>query len=1035
MITSSQKLDEMYDHIRAVFLPRQNPVTGLFPASTDINDHGDYTDAWVRDNVYTIMAPWALSLAYKRRGEEVRSDQLEQITIKLMRGLLQSMMRQSPKVERFKVNQNQYDCLHAKYDTGTGLPVVADDAWGHLQIDATSIWLLMLAQMTAGGIRIIFTQGEVNFVQNLLYYISRAHRTPDFGIWERGNKINNGKTEVNASSVGMAKSAMQALDGLNLFGKNGPKTAVVHTMTDAVARCRTTLEALLPRESGSKECDSALLSIIGFPAFAVGDADLVKRTREEILVKLGGNYGCKRFLLDGHQSVLEDGSRMYYEHSELINFEHVESEWPLFYTYLYIDSLFSGDYPKADFFRKKLEDLMVDKDGQSLLPELYYVEKEHVEAEKKHPGSQPRVPNQNVPLIWAQSLYLVGRLLHEDLLDLDDVDPLNLRLRNRRQQEASVALVVLAQNQKVKRRLESFGVISETLEDIQPVQVIAASHLVEAYHQLGANEQLGLTGRPRRILQSLSTSHAYNINKQKLLCLSSLQNERSGFQKWDGDVVSQIVRDEIVHIRKHWFHAEPAVFTLLIDEVICDVPNISGLFGTLRDFQLRNEGDRISHATADIAFRSARINEMSMPDLCLTTFNEHSSSLHQEFHEYDFIDVDKPLLDQVLCADAEADKVAALKELCQKHLSLEHQFCLVDGKKVTFMRVLDDVYTKAKMAHQWLLVRLTYALRGKPSPDVAEAVSDIMVRRIGLVVGSDPDSESHIRSPLTIDELVEVVKGTSDDLLEQALTLEMITSIGSLIRTQPELFDGLRTIRMQHLMNMCQVKRELSCEEKIEVFQRLSTLSPACLYQDILAIFTLQHDAYVQELESGYTTSTANLTNVFSVAGDDKMLGTDWLQWRMARGSITRFDKDFLKSIWDSLSHANWIAFGNEHAAETVLDCKRALSSMTPGEETFAVLIEEMLHHMHPAYYKSIVVEALVAFTEYCAEHPESYFEQMLNLGVLVDEAADLYVKEARDITIEVGGDERALDYLLNESPQKVQTAFKRTLDGYAGSR
>jgi len=59
----------------------------------------------------------------------------------------------------------------------------------------------------------------VNFVQNLVYYIGRAYRTPNYGLWERGNKINHGNPELNASSVGMAKAALEAINGLNLFGK------------------------------------------------------------------------------------------------------------------------------------------------------------------------------------------------------------------------------------------------------------------------------------------------------------------------------------------------------------------------------------------------------------------------------------------------------------------------------------------------------------------------------------------------------------------------------------------------------------------------------------------------------------------------------------------------------------------------------------------------------------------------------------------------------------------------------------------------
>ena len=48
-------------------------------------------------------------------------------------------------------------------------------------------------------------QDEVAFVQNLVFYIERAYRTPDFGMWERGTVHDDGTCEVHASSIGMAK--------------------------------------------------------------------------------------------------------------------------------------------------------------------------------------------------------------------------------------------------------------------------------------------------------------------------------------------------------------------------------------------------------------------------------------------------------------------------------------------------------------------------------------------------------------------------------------------------------------------------------------------------------------------------------------------------------------------------------------------------------------------------------------------------------------------------------------------------------------
>jgi phosphorylase kinase alpha/beta subunit len=63
-----------------------------------------------------------------------------------------AMMQQKDKVEKFKSTQNPLDAVHAKYSSSTGQTVVRDDEWGHLQIDAVSLYLLILAQMTASGV-------------------------------------------------------------------------------------------------------------------------------------------------------------------------------------------------------------------------------------------------------------------------------------------------------------------------------------------------------------------------------------------------------------------------------------------------------------------------------------------------------------------------------------------------------------------------------------------------------------------------------------------------------------------------------------------------------------------------------------------------------------------------------------------------------------------------------------------------------------------------------------------------------------------
>lgn len=66
---------------------------------------------------------------------------------------LYPLILQLDKVEKFKYSRSTSDSLHAKYNTKTCAIVVGDDQWGHLQVDATSLFLLFLAQMTASGMR------------------------------------------------------------------------------------------------------------------------------------------------------------------------------------------------------------------------------------------------------------------------------------------------------------------------------------------------------------------------------------------------------------------------------------------------------------------------------------------------------------------------------------------------------------------------------------------------------------------------------------------------------------------------------------------------------------------------------------------------------------------------------------------------------------------------------------------------------------------------------------------------------------------
>ncbi|XP_044256007.1 probable phosphorylase b kinase regulatory subunit alpha isoform X1 [Tribolium madens] len=507
---SGVRLDYYHRLVHKIIMSNQNPVTGLFPASLE-NSH-----AWIRDNVYCILAVWGLSMSYKKMADQdedrAKTYELEQSCVKLMRGLLMAMMQQKEKVERFKQTQNPLDSLHAKYSSQTGEIVVGDNEWGHLQIDAISLYLLILAQMTASGLQIVFNLDEVAFIQNLVFYIECAYCTPDYGIWERGDKTNHGLPELNASSIGMAKAALEAMNELDLFGARGGPYSIIHVLADEAQKCQAVLQSMLPRESSSKEIDSGLLSVVSFPAFAVDDPDLLQYTKDQIIEKLQGRYGCKRFLRDGYKTPKEDPRRLYYEPWELRMFENIECEWPLFFCYLIIENCFRGNKERAAEYTQQLEDIMIrTEDGLRFVPELYSVPQELVEAEYREPGTQKRVALGHCPFLWAQSLYIVGKLLQEGFLAPGELDPLNRRLCSEKKPDVVVQVVILAEDNEIRDKLAEHDIMVQTISEVAPIEVQPARVLSHLYTYLGRNKKLGLSGRKSRDVGILSTSKLYSL--------------------------------------------------------------------------------------------------------------------------------------------------------------------------------------------------------------------------------------------------------------------------------------------------------------------------------------------------------------------------------------------------------------------------------------------------------------------------------------------------------------------------------------------
>ena len=1008
-------LNEFYNELDFAILSKQNPVTGLLPASTAITTHGNYTDAWVRDNVYSILAVWGLAAAYRRFDDASgRAYELEKRTIHLMRGLLRSMMQQADKVEAFKHSRQPQDALHAKYDTRTGDVVVGDSEWGHLQIDATSVFLLMLAQMISGGLEIVWSLDEVTFVQNLVYYIERAYRTPDYGIWERGAKSNAGEVELNASSVGMAKAALEALSGFNLFGSKGGQASVIHVAPDNIAQADITLRSMLPRESQSKEIDAALLSVIGFPAFAIDDPVLATKVSQELSTKLEGRYGLRRFLRDGHQTVLEDESRLHYQREELKQFENVESEWPLFFAYRFLSAALVQDEPLTELYFSKLQSLLLERDGFCLLPELYMVPAAAVEAEKERPRSQDRIPNENVPLVWAQSLFFLGRLVRDGLILPSDIDPLGRR-RTAPARRPVVQVVLVAEDAALQAELGEHGVQTETVPDIDPVQLYEPADIVSAHEQVGRNDRLGLTGRAARALKSLMTSRVYKIANTTAVCLAPFFTQKDFYLAFDIEFLVQRFCSEVRYLHENWtavgrptvtlylsrdlLGEERSEFYELMKEVAFgDVKGVPVRSGRLSELMPTASFERIDDVGAS-PVRTPNTTIAPQRPSVLTHSDENQPLEGSVELAIDRVTQALPLLSRLENTDNLYEQVEVLSALARIS-ELDDSFGL-HQKQVTLRELLEEAYERAGKLRLWAVVRHAAGLLGKVDGDVTLAVGAILVRHKYVQIGRAYSPDSLVVEPVTERALMELIRNhCRNDVRDRVLTQELLLYLGTLIKAHPELFEDMITIRVGHLANL--LAAQLASEHGLEMdaaYDRLMEESPSKVQSSLRSV--LSRYQVIATLPQQF--DHLGITDGGEEMGWKQDLGFEkipepsdgWHGWRRHAGVVDRISDDFYATTWKLFRHTPGLIIGDKLERRNRMDSSVVLSDMTSGEQAFALWLEHLLNKVSPAEYRQLNVEALHVLGSFFEQHRELKLGDAIALDALIGHAVHLGYIEA----------------------------------------
>ena len=1003
-------LQELDNQIDRVVLSRQHPITGLLPASTAHTVHGNYADAWVRDCVYSIQCVWGLALAHRRlRGASRRVYELEARVLQLMRGLLNAMLRQASKVERFKHSLHRLHAIHAKFDTATGSAVVADDGWGHLQLDATALFLLQLAQLTRSGLVVVQSSHERDFVQNLVYYVARAYRVADYGIWERGDKGNHGLPERNASSIGLVKAALESLEGLDLYGPHGDGRSCLVIPHDAIVRLRRALDALLPRESASKEVDSACLAVIGYPAWAVDDPELRRRTRAKIRAELGGAYGYKRFRRDGHQTVVEDHTRLHYEREELAEFEHIECEWPLFWAYELITACCEERWEEARQWRQRLHEVSLEQAEGALLPELYLVPEAAIAAERHQPGSQRRLANPNVPLLWTQSLTWLSDLLLAGLISPEDLDPTGRRRPSTLGADRVLVALVPA-NSAIAASLEAAGLPlahgpSSTTgpSSTNPaIRIGGSQELAMRMAQVGANPALGLSGHPPVRMETMATARLYRQGTSCFAFFPAVLEEDTFYLADDPEQLVDAVTAELRLLQRHWrgsgspllllpiaegaFQANPDAFLRLGQQL--QAGQLDGVPVQLAPLaELIDQGSWVelpAQAPEAVLLPPAPI---ATPLRAGTSQTPLSAKEEQELERED-ISIGE-LADRLWRSSSLEEQGEVLEQLVRRLGPDSRLQGPAGSQPVRLHDLLEEVYRRALAEADWNVVRRVAGALDLVHPQLEDALTDLLVRQKQVVVGRNYTSDSRISEPQGSASIAAMIRRFSgEDGREWMLQQELLLALDSLARHEPALLSGSLTLQLGQLLLL--LTGELASEAElnpIDAFEALCDQPPHAIQRRLRTVLAdLEHaKASLQRQEQLHVSGRVRWDVPDPLAELPK--GGCWLQHRLRLGALGRVPRDFYPGIWDLLHHCHGIVIGDKLEKRNRLDSGPLLSEKTPGERNFAALVDHLLSKIEAPDYRQLCTETLLTLITFMGANPEVVFDDDLVLDVVIGHA------------------------------------------------
>ena len=109
-----------------------------------------------------------------------------------------------------------------------------------------------------------------------------------------------------------------------------------------------------------------------------------------------------------------------------------------------------------------------------------------------------------------------------------------------------------------------------------------------------------------------------------------------------------------------------------------------------------------------------------------------------------------------------------------------------------------------------------------------------------------------------------------------------------------------------------------------------------------------------------------------------------WWAWRETAGGLLRLPEDFHRRVWSLLRVAPALVIGDQLDVRNRLDGRLARADTTPGERSFALQLDDLLHKIPAPEYRQLSIEALLALCAISRANPALRVGEPLVLDVLL---------------------------------------------------